>query len=455
MSEKTISQENKMGVMPVNRLLLTMAAPMVISMLVQAMYNIVDSVFVSYYSQDGLTAVSLSFPVQNLMIAVSVGTAVGVNALLSRKLGEKKSKDASRAAVNGLFLAVVSYAVFAIFGLFFAEVYFTSQTTDSAVVEMGTNYLSICTIFSFGVFLQVMLERLMQSTGKTFFNMITQGLGAVTNIIMDPLLIFGIGIFPEMGVAGAAAATVIGQILAMFLSLYFNIAKNKEISLSLKGFRPHGTTIRTIYSVGIPSIVMQSIGSVMTYGMNAILLSFSKVAVSIFGIYFKLQSFIFMPVFGLNNAMVPIIAYNYGAKKKERITHTIRSSIITAVCIMLIGFALFQLIPEVMLGFFNADASMLAMGANALRTISISFLFAGFCIVAGSVFQALGNGILSMLVSLARQLFVILPAAYLLGKFLGLDAVWWAFPIAELVSLSLSVLFLIRVYRKEIRPLAE
>ncbi len=454
MAEETqLRQENKMGTKPVGSLLFTMATPIILSMLVQAMYNVVDSIFVSHYSQDAMTAISLSFPVQSLMIAVSVGTAVGVNALLSRNLGEKKFKEANLAAVNGLFLCVLSSAVFVIFGLFFTRLFFTNQTNDAIVTANGIQYLSINTIFSFGLFLEVMLERLLQSTGKTFYSMITQGTGAITNIILDPILIFGLGPFPECGIAGAAIATVTGQIFAMFLSLLLNLRKNNEISLSFRHFRPSGKTIRNIYAVGVPSIIMQSIGSVMTYSMNHILLGFSKAAVSVFGIYFKLQGFIFMPVFGLNNAMVPIVAYNYGAKKPKRIMNTIKYSLITAVSIMLVGLCIFQLFPDVLLGFFDATQEMLDIGIPALRTISLSYVFAGFCIIASSIFQALNKGILSLIISLARQLFVILPVAYLLGHYYGLSALWWSFPIAELVSLVLSVIFFIGIYKKKIKPL--
>lgn len=450
MSLKKEQKENKMGVMPVNKLLLSMSLPMVISMLVQALYNIVDSIFVAQISENALTALSLSFPIQNLMIAVGAGTCVGINALLSRSLGEKNFKAANLTAINGIFLAIVSYAVFAIFGLFFARTFFEAQTSNPEIIELGTQYLSICTIFSIGIFMQLTFERLMQSTGKTFYNMLTQGLGAIINIILDPILIFGLLGFPKMGVSGAAIATVIGQMAAMGLSLYFNLKKNHEVKIVFKGFRPHRHTIANIYSVGIPSIIMISIASIMTYGLNKILLAFSSTAVSVFGIYFKLQSFVFMPVFGLNNGMVPIIAYNYGARNKKRIVDTMKLSIISAVSIMLIGFAIFQLFPTQLLSLFNASEEMLTIGVPALRIISLSFIFAGFCIIVGSVFQSLGNGMYSLVVSVSRQLIIILPVAYIFAHVFGLNAIWYAIPIAEIAAVCLSVFFLKHIYTRKI-----
>lgn len=446
--------ENKMGVMPVNRLLFTMSLPMILSMLVQALYNIIDSIFVAQIGETALAAVSLAFPVQNLIIAVSVGTGVGVNALLSRSLGERNQKTANLAAVNGLFVFFLSYLVFAVFGLFFVRMYFSVQTSNQEIIEQGTIYLSICSTFSFGIFLEIALERIMQSTGRTIYNMITQGLGAIINIILDPILIFGLFGFPKMGIMGAAVATVIGQIIAMLLLLYFNIKKNSDVSLDMRHFRPDGAVIAEIYRVGLPSIIMQSISSVMTFGVNKILLLFSETAVSVFGIYFKLQSFIFMPVFGLNNAMVPIVAYNYGAGSKSRITKTIRSSITAAVVIMLVGLAIFQIFPEQLLYMFDASEHMMEIGVPALRVISISFLFAGYCIVVGSVFQALGNGVYSLITSAARQLVCILPAAYIFATVFGLHAVWYAFPLAEIISMALTTYLFRRIYVKKIQPLA-
>lgn len=456
MSNITISEapaENKMGVMPVNRLLFSMSLPMILSMLVQALYNIVDSIFVAQIGETALAAVSLAFPVQNLIIAVSVGTGVGVNALLSRSLGEKNQETANLAAVNGIFVFFLSYLLFAVFGLFFARMYFTVQTSNPEIIEQGTIYLSVCSIFSFGIFLEIALERIMQSTGRTIYNMITQGLGAIINIILDPILIFGLFGFPRMGILGAAVATVIGQIIAMLLLLYFNIRKNSDVNLNMRRFRPDTAIIAEIYRVGLPSIIMQSISSVMTFGVNKILLLFSETAVSVFGIYFKLQSFIFMPVFGLNNAMVPIVAYNYGAARKDRIMKTIRSSVTAAVVIMLAGLAIFQIFPEQLLYLFDASEHMMGIGVPALRIISLSFLFAGYCIVIGSVFQALGNGVYSLITSAARQLVCILPAAWLFASVFGLHAVWYAFPLAEIISVVLTTLLFRRIYQKKIQLL--
>ena len=450
---EAVQKENKMGYMPVPRLLFTMSMPMVISMLVQALYNVVDSVFVARISENALTAVSMAFPVQNLMIAVSGGTGVGINALLSRSLGEKQFRQADRAARNGLFLGLVTYLAFAVFGLAGSRLFFTSQTSDPELIAYGTQYVFTVTVFSFGICLAVVGERLLQSTGRTIYNMITQGLGAIINIILDPILIFGLWGFPRMEVLGAAVATVVGQICGMALSLFFNVRKNQEINLNMKGFRPDWATIRKIYEVGLPSIIMQSIGSVMVFGVNKILMMFTSTAVSVFGVYFKLQSFIFMPVFGLNNGMVPIIAYNYGARRKKRITETVKLSIGAAVAVMLAGLAVFQLRAEALLEIFDASPDMLSIGVPALRTISLSFLFAGYCIVVGSVFQALGNGVYSLAVSVARQILVILPVAYVFARLWGLNAVWWSIPIAEIVSVVMSTVLLRRIYRLRLAPL--
>lgn len=452
--QETQLQENKMGVMPVPRLLITMSLPMMLSMLVQALYNIVDSMFVAQLSENALTAVSLAFPIQTLMISIASGTGVGINALLSRNLGEKNFEGANHAAKNGLFLGIVSCIVFAILGVLGSRLFFTVQTNNAEIIQYGTEYLSIITLFSCGIFLQITFERLLQSTGKTLYNMITQGTGAIINIILDPILIFGLFGFPRLEVAGAAIATIIGQVIAVAMSVFFNHHKNKEINISLRNFRPHKKTIVTIYEVGIPSIIMQAIGSVMTFGMNKILLMFSSTAAAVFGVYFKLQSFIFMPVFGLNNGMIPIIAYNYGAKNKKRIMDTTILSIIIAVGIMIIGLILFQTCTGFLLkNLFDASEQMLEIGVPALRIISLSFLFAGFCIIVGSVFQALGNGVYSLIVSVARQLLVILPVAFLFAKLFGLHMVWWAIPIAEIVSVLLSALLLRRIYKLKIKTL--
>ena len=442
-----------MGTMPVNRLLISMSLPMIISMLVQALYNIIDSVFVAQISEAALAAVSMAFPVQSLMIAVSTGTCVGVNALLSRSLGEGKQEEARLAAVNGIFLAILGALAFLLFGLFGAHTYFSSQTSDPLIIEYGTQYLEICTVFSFGIFGEIILERILQSTGRTIYNMYSQGIGAIINIVLDPIMIFGLLGCPAMGISGAAAATVIGQIIAMFLALYFNLKKNHDVSINMRGFRPDMRIIRIIYSVGLPSIIMQSITSVMTYGMNLILISFSATAVTVLGIYFKLQSFIFMPIFGLNNGMIPIIAYNYGARSKKRIMDTAKLSIAIAISIMLLGLAVFQVFTPQLLMLFNASDSLLEMGIPALRTISLSFVFAGFSICMLSVCQSLGHGMLSLSVSVVRQLVILLPTAYLLARFSGLNAVWWAFPFAELFSLALCLIYFRYIYGKEIKPL--
>lgn len=442
-----------MGTMPVNRLLISMSLPMIISMLVQALYNIIDSVFVAQISEAALAAVSMAFPVQSLMIAVSTGTCVGVNALLSRSLGEGKQEEARLAAVNGIFLAILGALAFLLFGLFGAHTYFSSQTSDPLIIEYGTQYLEICTVFSFGIFGEIILERILQSTGRTIYNMYSQGIGAIINIVLDPIMIFGLLGCPAMGISGAAAATVIGQIIAMFLALYFNLKKNHDVSINMRGFRPDMRIIRIIYSVGLPSIIMQSITSVMTYGMNLILISFSATAVTVLGIYFKLQSFIFMPIFGLNNGMIPIIAYNYGARSKKRIMDTAKLSIAIAISIMLLGLAVFQVFTPQLLMLFNASDSLLEMGIPALRTISLSFLFAGYCIITGSVFQALGNGVYSLIISVARQLLCILPLAYVFSHVWGLNAVWFAFPMAEIISTLLTAILFKRIYNKKIRIL--
>lgn len=445
--------ENKMGVMPINKLIITMSLPMVVSMLVQALYNVVDSVFVSRLSEDALTAVSMAFPMQNLMISVAVGIGVGINAMLSRSLGEKNFDAANKTAENGIFLELIGYILFLLIGIFITKPFFLAQSASDEITSMGIEYTGICLIMSFGIFMQIASERILQSTGRTVYTMITQTTGAVINIILDPILIFGLFGMPKMGVAGAAAATVTGQICAAIFATVLNIKCNPDVHISFKGFRPETKYVRTILSVGVPSIIMSSVGSVMTFGMNKILITFSSTAVAVFGIYFKLNSFIFMPVFGLNNGTVPIISYNYGAKNKKRLTKTIKLAIVYAVAMMLAGLALFQLIPDVLLRLFDASDHMLEIGVPALRVISLSFSFAGICIVISSCFQALGHGFLSMFVSIVRQLIVLLPSAFILAKLGGIHAVWWSFNIAEIFSLSLSLIFYRYIYNKTIRPL--
>ena len=445
--EMTQTAENKMGIMPENKLLLSMSLPMMASMLVQALYNIVDSIFVARISENALTAVSLAFPLQTLMIALGGGTGVGVNALLSKALGEKDYKLVNKVANNGVFLSVVNALIFVLVGVFAVKPFYLSQTIDTEIVAYGVEYLSIVCCCSIGIYTQFIFEKLLQSTGNTFYTMITQATGAIINLILDPILIFGLFGLPELGVAGAAIATVAGQIVAGILAIVINEKKNHEVNVSLKGFKPCGNTIKRIYIVGVPSIIMQSIGSIMVYGMNKILMAFSSTAAAVFGIYFKLQSFIFMPIFGLNNGMVPIIAYNYGARHRKRMTKTIKLSVAYAVTIMAIGTLVFQLIPDKLFMLFDASEHMLSMGVPALRIISLHFIIAGFCIVAGSVFQALGNAVYSMINSICRQLVVLLPAAYILARIGGVNYVWWSFPIAELMSLIMSVIFMIKIYK--------
>jgi len=453
-------RENKMGTQNINSLLLSMAIPMMISMLVQALYNVVDTMFVSRLGQDALTALSLAFPVQNLLIAVGVGTGVGTNALLSRFLGEKKFDRANKVAECGIFLAAISSAVVCIMGIFLTKPFFMSFGTTENIVKLGTDYLSVCMIFSVGLFGQIMYEKLLQSTGKTGCSMVIQLSGAVSNIILDPIMIYGLLGFPAMGVKGAAVATVAGQIIAVFVGVFINNRFNREIKVTAKGIvKPEGEIIKRIYAVGVPSICMASIGSVMNVGINQIMRLFdsatSAAGQAVFGVYFKLQSFVFMPVFGLNNSMVPIVAYNFGARKKERIKKTIRLSVFYATAIMIIGFVLFQIIPEQLLRIFDTGKEdmkeLIRIGIPMMRSISISFLFAGYCIVAGSVFQALAHGMLSLWVSVCRQLVVLVPVAFLLAFFSrDITVMWLSFPIAEIASITLSVIFMKKIKKNEI-----
>jgi putative MATE family efflux protein len=465
---KTPLTQNKMGVMPVGKLLLNMAMPMIAAMLVQAFYNVVDSFFVSriseyegysdpqYIRESAIAAMSLAFAVQNILIGFAVGIGVGVNALLSKSLGEGNQEKANFAAGNGMTLAFIATAIFMVFALVGTRPYFSMMSKSPLTVEFGTQYISICCLLSLGLFFEVLAERLLQASGRTVYTMITQGVGAIINIILDPLLIFGIGIFPEMGIAGAAVATITGQWVAAILAVIFNIKFNPDITLSFKYFKLRKDVVGPVLTVGIPSVVMNSIGSVMNMGINKILQSFTQygeVPVNVFGIYFKLQSFFFMPLFAMNNATISIVAYNYGARKPERITKTLKIACISALSFMLLGLAVFQLIPEVMLGLFDTSADFLSLGQRALRIISLCFPFAAVCIALGASFQALGNGIYSTIVSLFRQLVVLLPAAYLLSLTGQVNAVWWAFPIAELVSLTTTAILFVRIYRKKIRPL--
>lgn len=429
-----MTQENKMGVMPIKKLLITMSLPIMIAMLIQAMYNIIDSIFVAQISENALTAVSLAFPLQNLMIAFAAGTGVGVNALLSRSLGEKDTERVNQTATNGVFVFVITAIVFSILGLLLSHSFFAIQTDNSEIVNLGTQYAMIVVGASFGLFGQFLFERLLQATGKTFLSMITQGCGAIINIILDPIFIFGLFGMPKMGVAGAALATVIGQIIACFLAIFLNKKYNHEVKISFKNFKPNLPIIKHIYSIGIPGIIMQSIGSVMTFGMNSILIAFSTTATAVFGIYFKLQSFVFMPIFGLNNGMIPIVSYNLGANKKKRLMETVNLAKIYATIIMVVGMIIFECFPYTLLSFFNASPEMVKIGVPALRIIAPHFLLAGYGITMSATFQALGKGTYSLIMSLIRQLIVLLPAAYLLSKIGNINYIWLAFPIAEVVS---------------------
>ena len=446
-------RENIMGTMEINPLLLKLSIPMMISMLVQALYNVVDSVFVSHVSESALTAVSLAFSLQNVMIAVGVGTGVGVNALLSKSLGEKNQSRANATAENGIFLSLCSFAVFFVIGLTCMKPYFYAQTSDSVIAQQGIRYLSVCCIFSLGLFTQTMGEKLLAATGRTHLSMVSQLTGAIVNIVLDPIFIFGLFGVPRMEAAGAAVATVAGQWIGAAAGLTMNLLCNKDINLTLKGFRPAGSTIKRIYAVGIPSIAMNAIGSVMTFAMNNILIAFSSTAVAVFGVYFKLQSFVFMPIFGINNGMVPIIGYNYGARQPKRITQTIKLAVCFAECIMLCGLILAEVFPHVLLGVFNASPTMLAMGILALRIIAIHFPMAGFNVISSSAFQALGRGTLALLVSVIRQLVVLVPAAWLLSHTGNVNAVWFAFPIAELVAVTLCAVFMRKCHRDILLPM--
>lgn len=451
--QKETLQENKMGVMPVGKLLVNMALPMIISMLVQALYNIVDSVYVSQVSESAVTALSLAFPVQNMQIGFAVGVGVGVNALLSQSLGRKDQESVNWAAGQGVFLALVATGLFMLFGFFGVRPYYTMQSTVAETVEGGIAYTSICCIFTVGVFIQVLCERLLQATGRAMQTMILQGTGAIINIILDPVFIHGWWGMPKMGVAGAAVATVIGQCTGAVLGIYLNLRHNPEVQLRVRFMKPNWKVIAPILEVGIPSVVMNGIGSVMNFGMNQILQGFNEVATGVFGIYYKLQSLFFMPLFGINNATISILAYNYGARKPKRIVHTLKLATAVAVCIMLVGLAVFQLFPQALLGIFNPTEEFLAIGVKALRILCLPFPVAAICISLGASFQALGKGSYSTVVSLCRQLIVLLPAAYLLSLTGSVDNVWWSFPIAEVMSALVTGLLFAKLYRQKVKPL--
>ena len=447
--------ENKMGVMPVNKLLVSMSLPMMISMLVQALYNIVDSYFVAKISENALSAVSLAFPIQTLMIAILGGSSVGLGTVLSHSLGEKKFKKVTEVANHGIFITIIIYLIFVLIGIFAIKPFFASQTKDTEILNFGMDYLQLICIGSVGLCGQFLFERLLQSTGKTFYTMITQATGAIINIILDPIFIFGLFGLPKLGVMGAAVATIIGQICAFLFAFYLNHKKNSEVKINLKGFSPSPYLIGQIYKIGFPSIIMQSIGSIMVYGMNQILMSFTSTATAVFGVYFKLQSFIFMPIFGLNNGMLPIMAYNYGARKKSRLISAIKLGMVYAISLMAIGFIAFQVLPRQLLNIFDASEQMLSIGIPALRIISLHFLLAGFNIIALSTCQALGKAVYSMITSICRQLVVLLPAAYILSRFGDVNYVWWSFPIAEIVALIITAGFLIKTYKENIKPIQD
>lgn len=452
MAQETL-RENKMGTMPENKLLLSMAVPMMISMLVQALYNIVDSIFVSRICEDALTAVSMAFPLQNIIISIAVGFGVGINALLSRALGQKNAERVNQVAVNGLLLALLSYLLVLVAGLIGIRAYMRTQTDIETIVNYGITYLNICILCSFGVFIEITFERFLQATGRTVYSMVTQLVGAITNIILDPILIFGLLGFPKMGIAGAAWATVIGQCLGAVVAVTLNHFKNPEVHLRLRHIRPNGRLMGEITAISIPSIIMSCISSLTCFVMNMILIAYSSTAVAVFGVYFKLQSFVFMPIFGLNNGMVPIISYNYGARRPERVKKTIRLAVCYAEGIMVLGFCIFEFFPGQVLGLFSASQAMLTIGIPAMRIICLHFLLAGTSIVLSSVFQALGNGLFSLIVSVCRQLFVLLPAAWLLAQTGNVNNVWWAFLIAEIVSVLMSLAFYAHINKTIIVPL--
>ena len=450
--------ENKMGVMPVGRLLFGMALPMILSMLVQALYNIVDSIYVAQISESAVTALSLAFPIQNIQIGMAIGIGVGVNSLLSKSLGERNREMANLSAGNGLFLALVATALIMVFGIFGVRPYYELQQASAETIEGGIVYSRICCLWTLGIFLEILFERLLQATGRTGYTMITQGIGAITNIVLDPVFIFGWMGIPAMGIAGAAIATVIGQWVAAILALIFNLKFNPDLRLSLRYAKPSSAAIRPILTVGVPAAITNSISSVMNFSMNQILLGFQAVgetAAGVFGIYYKLQSFFFMPLFGLNNASISIIAYNYGARKPQRIIKTLKVACGGALTLMMAGLLAFQLVPELLLGMFKPSPAFLEIGCNALRIISLHFPIAAFCIILVASFQALGNGIYSTVTALCRQLVALVPAAYLLSLTGNVHNVWWAFVIAEAVSAAATLIFFLRIYRRKIKPLYE
>ena len=458
--ETTPLQDNKMAVMPVGKLLINMAVPMILSMLVQALYNVVDSVYISRSSQEAVTALGLAFPVQNVQIGFAVGIGVGVNSMLSKSLGEGNREKANLVAGNGIFLALVASAIFMLFGLFGTGTYYRLQTENEAILTNGIWYSTICCVFTMGIYFEVLFERMLQATGRTLHTMLTQGLGAVVNIVLDPVFIFGVEWLniPAMGAAGAAIATVTGQWAAAALALVLNITSNPDVQLRVKNIKPNLAVIKPILSIGVPSIIMNSVSSVMNFSMNQILMGFEAVgetATAVFSIYYKLQSFFFMPLFGLNNATISVVAFNYGARNPQRITKTLKLAVCGALCFMLAGLAAFELMPDVLLGFFNLSGTFADIGRVALRTIAWHFPLAAVSIALGASFQALGKGMYSTITSLCRQMLALLPAAFLLSLSGNVNLVWWAFPIAETISLTVTLICFARIYRKRIRPLYE
>ncbi len=446
-------RENKLGRMPIGKLLVSVSLPLMVSMLVQALYNIVDGIYVAQISENALTATSLAYPAQMLMISVAVGTGVGVNSLLARKLGEKRFDEANATATHGLILAAASTLVFVVLGVLFSRPFIAAFTEVEEIVEMGTTYLEVCAVWSVGVFFGIIGERLLQATGNSLLSMFSQLVGAITNIILDPILIFGRFGAPEMGIKGAAVATVIGQVAGAATALILNHFKNREIKFQFRGFRFSGQIVGNIYKVGVPSIIMQSISSVMNVGMNKILIMFSTTAVAVFGVYYKLQSFVFMPVFGLTQGLIPITGYNYGARRPDRVMHAYKLATVVAVAIMAVGTGIFCLFPQQLLALFQASPDMLRIGVRALRIISLTFIPAAVSIVAVNTLAGLGNGVVSMINSFMRQMVVLLPCAYLFASLFGLEFAWYAMLLAEIVALVFTLIMFKREYSRKIRPM--
>lgn len=446
------TKENKMGTAPITPLIWKMALPAILSMMVQALYNIVDSIFVAKISSQALSAISIAFPIQMLMVAIGVGTAIGINSLVARRLGEGRQEQADSAATHGLLLGFMNWIIIALIGIFFTNAFFRMTTDNASIISLGSTYTHIVTIFSFGVFIETCVEKTLQATGNMIYPMLSQLLGCVINIILDPILIFGLGPVPKLGIAGAAIATVFGQIVAMLFCLIILFTKNHDIHVTFRNFRFSWKTIGEIYEVGIPAIVMQAISSFLITLLNLILIQFSEAAVNVFGIYYKLQSFVFMPVFGLNQGVMPVLGYNYGAHNKKRLLSGFRTGVIGAAVIMFVGTILFHLIPGPLLSLFDADATTMKIGIPALKTISLCFVPAAFGIMFSTLFQACGMGIRSLILSLIRQLICILPSAWILSK-ISLGAVWYAFPIAEFVAFILGVVFFYYMNKKVIQKL--